>query len=98
MPFCNIEYSVRLEEMCDNLAPALQIWQPAQYSIGGEDNIKLSREHIREIIYIRADKVRIYPQLFTQCLSLCDRLLRKINACDFCTQPGPCQRIHSEVA
>jgi len=66
MAFSNIKEAAWFEDMGDDDAPGRQIGEPADDSIRGIDDIKLSGERMWRIVEIGVDKRRVQPSFFSE--------------------------------
>src|SRR5688500_8747306 len=97
MELGNVELAAGLDEVCNHLGPAFEVWQPADHAIGREYDVERPVQHLRQVIHAAFDEPRVDSKLRCQRTRLLHCRAREVDTRNNGALACPGQRVHAEM-
>ena len=95
----DVEGTARLQKVCRNFRPTVDVLQPADCTDAGVNDVELPIwKHGRRLVQISDNKLSGCPRLCAEPSARLDSRLGKINAGDIRAKTSPAQRVVTDVA
>ncbi len=94
----DVEDAARGQVARDDLGPALEIREPAEHAVGGEDHVEATGEGRRQVVEIALDEGRRHAHPRREGARRGDGLLREVHPGHGGAVPSPADGVHAEVA